>query len=211
MFKRKPIIGIIPGMLAKDVEEYNWAVQNNKPLGVPYFEDMEINNVIKAGGIPIGILSNDITYYKDVCDGYLITYEYLYYPSHKELIRTALKNSKPILGINMGTIGIIKALNIDNNFTIIDRSSINLPTSFNIKLEKDTILANIYKTDNIEVCSAYSLKLKKEVKEIKLNGVNAELVNALEYNKNILGTLYHFKNINDISLHKWLISKAKNS
>lgn len=209
MFKRKPIIGVIPGMLTKDDEEYDWAIQNNKPLGVPYFEDMEINNIIKAGGIPIGILGNNITYYESICDGFLLTNEYLYFSHHKDLIKNRLQNNKPILGINKGTEGIIKALGLDNNFTIIDRCSIDLPTTCNIKIEKNTILESIYKADSIVVRASYSLKVNKNIKDIKLNGFNNDLINAFEYNKNILGAFYYLKNINDISLHKWLISKAK--
>ena len=210
MFKRKPIIGVIPGMLVKDDEEYDWAIQNNKPLGVPYFEDIEINNIIKAGGIPIGILGNDITYYESICDGFLLTNEYLYFSHHKDLIKNTLKNNKPILGINKGTIGIIKALGLENNFTIIDRCNMDLPTTCNIRLDKNTILASIYKADNIDVLASYSLKVNKKTKDIKLNGFNNDLVNALEYNKNVLSAQFYYeKNINDISLHKWLVSKAK--
>ena len=208
MFKRKPIIGVIPGMITKNDEEYKWAIQNNKPLGVPYFEDIEINNLIEAGGIPIGLISNDITYYESICDGYFITNEHLYYPSHQKLIENTLKNNKPVLGINKGTRGIINALNLTDNFEIIDRDSLNLPTVSNIKINKNSILEIIYKSNNIDVLMSYSLKVNKNTEKIKLNGFNNNLVNAIEYKQNILGTFYYFENIDDISLHKWLINRA---
>ncbi len=92
---KKPIIGIIPS--------FNLAGETNDPYqDVSFFVRMYSDVIVESGGIPIGLLTENIEDYLSICDGYL-------WPGGKKVekvfnrcIQDALENKKPFLGICLG-------------------------------------------------------------------------------------------------------------
>ncbi len=95
MLKNKPVIGIIP--------TYN--LEN--PLNDPYmdrasFVRMYEEKIVASGGIPIGLLHQNIEMYLELCDGYLWPGGSKVWPDFYPVIEDAIKNKKPLLGVCLG-------------------------------------------------------------------------------------------------------------
>ncbi len=102
MLKKKPIIGIIPTFVYSETDPY----QDKANFVTMYSEKIE-----KSGGIPIGILG-DVESFTSICDGYIwpggnkILKEYI------PIIKDAIQNKKPLLGVCLGAQALATALNI---------------------------------------------------------------------------------------------------
>ncbi len=105
MIKNKPVIGIIPSYRV-DEKEHN-----------PYdtfalFVTMYSNKIRESGGIPIGILEENLEEYMQICDGYLYPGGKKVLHSFSSIIEDCVKNSKPLLGICLGMQATVMYFNI---------------------------------------------------------------------------------------------------
>ena len=95
MLKNKPIIGIIP--------TYNLSNEANDPyLDRASFVRMYEEKIVASGGIPVGLLHQNIENYLELCDGYLWPGGGKVWPDFYPVIEDAIKNKKPLLGICLG-------------------------------------------------------------------------------------------------------------
>ena len=64
MLKNKIVVGILP--------TYNYKNEENSPYNdIAYFVRMYEEKIKECGAIAIGLLNNDISIYKDICDAYI--------------------------------------------------------------------------------------------------------------------------------------------
>lgn len=105
MIKNKPVIGIIP-TYQEDIEEHN-----------PYntfasFVTMYSKKIRESGGIPLGLLEENIEEYMDICDGYLYPGGKKVIHSFSTIIEDCVKNHKPLLGVCLGMQATVMYFNI---------------------------------------------------------------------------------------------------
>ena len=95
MIKNKPVIGIIP--------TYNLQNEENDPyLDRASFVRMYEEKIVSSGGIPIGLLHQNVEDYLELCDGYLWPGGSKVWPDFFPIIEDAIKKKKPLLGVCLG-------------------------------------------------------------------------------------------------------------
>lgn len=95
MIKNKPVIGILP--------TYNLSNPENDPyLDQAKFVRMYEQKIYECGGIPIGLLHQNVEDYLDLCDGYLWPGGIKVWSDFFIIIKDAIENKKPLLGICLG-------------------------------------------------------------------------------------------------------------
>ena len=185
--KIKPVIGIIPTLHFTSEEE------NNPYENQARFIRMYAEKIKKSGGIPIGILDENIDY-TSICDGYLWPGGQKMLKEYAYLLEDALKNNKPVLGICLGAQTIATFLNIledkeqdpsksyeeiyeqnkeekpylkkleensgHRNYVTSDKESIDA-ARHKIHIEKDSLLYQIYKTEELNVVSLHSFAINR--------------------------------------------------
>ena len=93
---KKPIIGIISS------REFN---KNNYFRRIQKFPSQYSKMIIKAGGIPIGILLPNGYFYEDalkLCDGFVFQGGMNIFPEQLKCMHYIVKNKKPALGVCLG-------------------------------------------------------------------------------------------------------------
>lgn len=101
---KKIKVGIIPTFNVKNEENDPYQDQAKFVL-------MYAKKILEAGGLPIGILSNDSSY-MDICDAYLWPGGNKMQKDYIPFLQDALKNKKPVLGICLGFQTICTCFNI---------------------------------------------------------------------------------------------------
>ena len=95
MIKNKPVIGIIP--------TYNLTNETNDPYqDRASFVRMYEEKIVECGGVPIGLLHQNVKDYLSLCDGYLWPGGSKIWPDFFLVLEDALKNKKPVLGVCLG-------------------------------------------------------------------------------------------------------------
>lgn len=95
MIKNKPVIGIIP--------MYNLQNEENDPyLDRASFVKMYEEKIVSSGGIPIGLLHQNVEDYLELCDGYLWPGGSKVWPDFFPIIEDVIKKKKPLLGVCLG-------------------------------------------------------------------------------------------------------------
>lgn len=235
MFKKKPIIGIVPTITNHESDPY----QDKASFVTLYSEKIK-----ESGGIPIGILG-DSSLYTNICDGYLwpggnkILFEYA------PILLDALKNQKPFLGICLGAQTLATFLNVledqekdkakslketynthkesnrylkkleeeNIHFHIVtkEKESIDL-ARHKIKLEQNSLLREILKKTEIDVVSLHSMAIARTSKETFVNAKAIDnIVEGLEYKENgslLLGVQFHPELETENHLFDWLVTST---
>jgi len=105
MIQNKPVIGILP--------TYNLKNEKNDPyMDRASFVIMYIEKVKECGGIPIGLLDQDISLYKDLCDGYLWPGGSKIWKEFNVVIKDCLEKKKALLGVCLGAQAISTFFNV---------------------------------------------------------------------------------------------------
>ena len=102
---------------------------------------------------------------------------------------------------------------INNHSNYVTKDEISIKNAMHkIKIEKDSILYDIYKSEEVEVPSMHGIKVARVSSNIKISAYAQDnIIEALEYykdNNHILGVQYHPELIKDINLFKWLVDNA---
>lgn len=235
MFKKKPIIGIIPTITNHESNPY----QDKANFVTLYSEKIK-----ESGGIPIGILG-DPSLYIHICDGYLwpggnkILFEYA------PILLDALKNQKPFLGICLGAETLATFLNVledqqkdktknlketydthkesnpylkkleeeNIHFHIVtkEKESIDL-AKHKIKLEQNSLLHEIVKKREIDVVSLHGMAIARTSKKTLVSAKAVDnVIEGLEYKENgslLLGVQFHPELETENNLFAWLVSST---
>lgn len=235
MFKKKPVIGIVPTFIYHETDPY----QDKANFVSMYSEKIE-----KSGGIPIGILG-DVESFFSICDGYLwpggnkILKEYI------PIIKDAIQNHKPFLGICLGAQVLATALSVyeeqetDSSKTYQETYDANkeknpylkkleegnihfhvvtkeedsiIKARHKIKIENNSLLYEIVKKDTLNVVSLHGMAIARVPHYLKVSAVSEDGVyETIEYTKNgslLLGVQFHPEIEGESYLFDWLISSC---
>ncbi len=163
MIKNKPVIGIIP--------TYNIKNEENDPYSdQAKFVTMYAKKIKESGGVPIGLLEQNLEEYRDICDGYLWPGGNQILRSFYPIIEDCIKKQKPLLGICLGMQAIATYFNILEDAK--DYIGLDLETVYKenkeknpylVKVGNEEIHANVVtkEKDSIEKAS-HDVILKKE-------------------------------------------------
>lgn len=188
---RKPIIGIIP--------TYNLDNPNNDPYEDRVsFVRMYIDKIVASGGIPVGILDDDVNLYKDMCDGYLWPGGTKVNQAFFTLIDDAIKKHKPLLGICLGAQAISIAFNLgEDRLQHKDKSLKEVYT-----LNKD-VNPYLIKLDDIENHSHFVTKDIASINAAK-HWINIEPFTFLY-------DIYKEESLQVVSLHSYGINRTSDN
>lgn len=138
MIKNKPVIGIIP--------TYNLKNEENDPyVDQAKFVTMYAKKVKESGGIPIGLLEQNLEEYMDICDGYLWPGGVQILGSFYPIIEDCIKNKKPLLGICLGMQAITTYFNILEDAK--NSLKLDLETIYKENKEKNPYLVKVENED----------------------------------------------------------------
>lgn len=186
---RKPIIGIVPS--------YNMKNDDNDPYqDITKIVKMYTREVVKAGGIPIGLISPDSSMYTELCDAYLFPGGSKILPEYYPLMYDALDNKKPVLGICLGCQTIATFFNV-----LEDKKS-------NPDLQ-DNEIYDKYKIDN-----PYLIRLKDNSLHNHDISYDLEKIEAAKHEINITGhntflyDIYKEDILRKVSLHSSVIART---
>lgn len=232
MIKNKPVIGIIP--------TYNLTNEtNNSYQDCASFVRMYEEKITACGGIPIGLLHQNINDYLPLCDGYLWPDGSKVWSDFYPAIEDAIKNNKPVLGICLGmqAIGlyfngkeelekhpeksldeikqILKDLKQLEEASFVTKEKETQEAAFHkIKIKKDTLLYHLIQSDEHNVVSLHGYFLPYVAKSLTVSATATDgVIEALEYTKDgaqILGVQYHPELENTNELFSWLIDTSYN-
>lgn len=221
----KPVIGIITQISGWNDD----SVFTNRY----YVLDNYVKAIVKAGGIPIAILMNDLQVIPEsleLCDGFLIPGGIIIKDYHLQVIDYAIKNNKPLLGICMGMQAIamyslnkkvekevlekIAEPNFHNdNVTKSNRDKIAHKAQI---IKKESYFYKILEKEEIEVNSFHKYKVKNigtnfEIVAKSEDGL-IEVIEAKDKTNFILGTAFHPELLPSMqNLFKTFIEKSRNS
>lgn len=163
MIKNKPVIGIIP--------TYNIKNEENDPyVDQAKFVTMYAKKISESGGIPIGLLEQNMEEYMNICDGYLWPGGVQILRSFYPIIEDCIKKQKPLLGICLGMQAIITYFNILEDARNIPKADLETVYKENkeknpylVKVEDESMHLNIVtkEKESIEKAS-HDVFLKKE-------------------------------------------------
>lgn len=203
MIKGKPVIGIVATsnyMLTNDTFQDTYRYGNNYA-----------KKIVEMGGVPYFIPLVDEQIVEDsleICDGLLLPGGNRIRPVHFEILDYFYKTNKPIFGICMGmqTLAIYSAQDkdkiilkrIDNG---VDHHPVELLRDNNdtlahkIKIDKNTILYDILRQDEVMVNSVHRSTVTEVGENFKISALSEDgLIEGLEYtgdDKFIIGVQFH--------------------
>ena len=138
----------------------------------------------------IGILpTNNLNNILDICTSFIIHGGKNYEEYENDIIKYAIKNNKPILGICLG-MQLMGSL-YNNNLKLIGNNN-HLNTLHNININKDSLLYKIIKKNNILV-NSYHEEYLINSGIYKISSMNNNIIESIEYNKNKfnIGVQFH--------------------
>lgn len=181
---KKPIIGIIT---RKSISE------ENHTINIIY--DDVVKAVINNGGIPIGIpLYDDYRVLINICDGIIFQGGDDFEKYDLETLKYIYEINKPVLGICLGMQ--LMGMLFNGEMINIKKHKKYLNYVHEVKINKNSKLYNIFKTDLIKVNSRH----KSIIKNTKLDVVgisNDSYIEAIEdkSKKFFLGVQWHPENM----------------
>lgn len=146
----------------------------------------------------------DISYYLDLCDGFIIPGGNTWGETDIKVIKYALDKDKPLLGICAGMQAIANMDTfLDNTIKVDNHNEPNKQYVHEV-IVCDGILKQIYNKDKILVNSRHTCKVEKKdffkIEAISLDGV-IEAISIPKY-KFIVGVQWHPEDLDDINQDK---------
>lgn len=198
-----PIIGIITRSSTSDEEH---------KINLIY-DDIK-NSILNNGGIPIGImLTENYKSLIDICDGIVFQGGDNFEKYDLDTLKYIYDINKPVLGICLGMqlMGVLFGGNMIN----INNHKKKLSYAHNVIINKNSILYNIYKTNNIKVNSRHKQIIKNT--KLKVVGVSQDgYIEAIEDSskKFFIGVQWHPESMvkydkEQNSLFKYFIKQCK--
>lgn len=198
-----PIIGIITRSSTSDEEH---------KINLIY-DDIK-NSILNNGGIPIGImLTENYKSLIDICDGIVFQGGDNFEKYDLDTLKYIYDINKPVLGICLGMqlMGVL----FDGNMININNHKKKLSYAHNVIINKNSILYNIYKTNNIKVNSRHKQIIKNT--KLKVVGVSQDgYIEAIEDSskKFFIGVQWHPESMvkydkEQNSLFKYFIKQCK--
>lgn len=191
MIKNKPVIGIIPS--------YNIANEENDPyLDQAKFVTMYSKKVVECGGIPIGLLEENIDEYLELCDGYIWPGGLKILHSFYKVIDDAIKNHKPLLGICLGMQAITTYFNVLEDYS-----------KTNDKGFREVYELNKKENPYLKVLEEGNIHLNYVTKEQDTIDKACHIVNLDK--KSQLYNLYKTNQLNVPSMHNIVVARVSNT
>lgn len=98
--------------------------------------------------------------------------------------------------------------NIHNNTVTKEEKTIK-EAKHKIKIVKNSIMHKIYKEEKIDVVSLHSTGINRMIKKLISATSEDNEIEAIEYNDNILGVMFHPEITEDSKIFEWLIQKSQ--
>lgn len=156
---------------------------------------------------------SDISYYLDICDGFIVPGGITWNEADIEIIKYAFKTSKPLLGICAGMQALANIDTfIDNTIKVDNHNVPNEEYVHEISIN-DGILKNILNKDKIKVNSRHNYKVEPK-SYFKIDAVSCDgVIEAISFPefKFIVGLEWHPEDMNDDDqnkIFKYFISKC---
>lgn len=181
MIRNKPVIGILP--------TYNLTNEENDPYqDRASFVLMYEKKILECGGIPIGLLNQNIEEYLPLCDGYLWPGGNKIWPEFYKVIEDAIANHKPLLGICLGMQAITTFFNV-----LEDKTTAEGKTFREVYEEGKKNNPYLTKVENIALHNHYVTKNEETIQAAK---------HLVQIKPNtLLASLYKEKELSVVSLH----------
>lgn len=187
----KPIIGILP--------TFNLTNEENDPyLDTARFVTMYSERITEAGGIPIGILNENVEEYFSICDGYLWCGGEKINSSFNTCILDALKNGKPFLGICMGAQALSTYLTM-----LEEQEKENTKTLEEIYQENKKEKPYIKALEKGNIHNHYVTKEKESIEKAMHKVFLKE--------NSLIASIYGKSEISVVSLHKMAIARTSSA
>ncbi len=187
MKQNKPVIGILP--------TYNLNNEKNDPyMDRASFVRMYVEKVRECGGIPIGLLDQDISLYKDICNGYLWPGGSKIWKEFNVVIQDCLEKKKPLIGVCLGAQAIATFFNV-----LEDKkdSSLSFEEIYQSNKEKNPYLI---KAQNQEIHNHDVTKEQESISKAR---------HKIKIEKNsFLYSIYKQEEIEVVSLHEKVIPRV---
>lgn len=167
-------------------------------LDIKYLYD-DINYAIKnSGGIPIGVDSNYIDDYLNICNGFIMPGGDDITKSDLLAIKTIINKDTPLLGICLG----MQEIAFLNNGSINDISNHKIAGLHEIIIKKDSLLYKILNCEKTLVNSRHSSAVIST--NLIVSAISSDnIIEAIEDNnkKFLLGVEWHPENMYDTDLN----------
>ena len=189
MKQSKPIIGIMP--------TFNLTNPSNEPHeDRASFVRLYVDKISSCGGIPIGLLEENVSDYLDICDAFLWPGGTKIWPSFYKVIEHSLKTHKPILGVCMGAQAIANYFNmLDDQKRMPDKS---LSEVYDLMREENPYLLKM-SDDQASIHKHFLTKDKESIDKAR----HEIEINEKSKLYEILGT----KTKNVVSIHRLCINR----
>lgn len=184
---KKPIIGILP--------TFNLSNETNDPyLDRASFVRMYADKIVKCGGIPIGLLDSDISMYTTFCDGYVWPGGSKIWQDFNVIVKDAVENKKPLLGVCLGAQAISTLFNVLEDQ---EKSGLSYRETYDMKKQENPYLLPL---ENDALHSHYVTKEQESIDKAK-HKIKIE-PNSILYN------IYKQEELDVVSLHSIVINRT---
>ena len=185
-----------------------------------YFLDNYSQKIVKNGGIPLGIVMNNLKLIDEVlelCDCFVITGGSQILDYHVQIIDYALKTNKPLLGICCGMQAMAVYDHNDQLLEVLNHDFKGLKSNsqavfHQINIKKNSILANIFKTNKLMVNSYHQYKITNQLNNFWITAVSEDgVIEAIEHKEKwLIGVQWHPEVLNNMDvLFKELFKQAR--
>ena len=123
--------------------------QSGKKIGISYND--VVNSVIKSGGIPVVIPNDNINYYLDICNGFILQGGDDVSKNSLEILKLLKDKNIPVLGICLG----MQEMAVLDDGKLCDVINHNGDILHEILIKKNTLLYKILDMDKIIVNSRH--------------------------------------------------------
>ena len=190
MIRNKPVIAILP--------TFNLENKENDPyFDRASFVRMYIKKIKESGGIPIGILEENVEDVLPLCDGFLWPGGSKIYKSFYKVIEHAIKYHKPLLGVCLGSQAIATYFNILEDME--EHKIKSIEEAYEVCKEEDPYIGLI------EEC--YLLNHNHTVTKEK-ESINKARHKIKILKNSFLNEIYKVEELDVVSLHKYSIKRT---
>ena len=188
MLKNKVVIGIIPTYSDDETNPYK---------DIAYFCRMFEKRFEECGALAIGLLHNDLSVYKDICDAYLWPGGNVIRKDFYIVFEDIIKNNKPLLGICMGSQAIATFFNVLDD-------QLKQPNLSLMEVYDNNKLDNVY----LKKIEGDSLTLHANVVDKSDESINKAKHKIFIEKNTFMYDIYKEKELDVVSLHSFEIART---